>query len=175
MAKFTQNEIQAIEKLRSNLIENANYRNNIVKECPVCGSNVQDRNIALFKELIGKLYKVYVWCGQKRVHEFTMDDIKDMLDKNAYARFGDLVRFGGLVYKPKDDNGNRQKAHYGLNMARCKAFWKKEYKIPVQITLNQITNEIIDAKYVMVDEFPELVKFITDKGVYDYEKDLIKN
>lgn len=175
MAKFTEIEIQAIEKLRSNLIENTNYRNNIVKHCPVCNSNVQDRNVALYKELIGKLYKVYVWCGQHRCHEFKMDDIKDMLDKNAYARFGDLVRFGGLVYKPKDDDGDHQKGLYGLNMARCKEFFNKQREIPVQITLNQITNEIIDSKYVKVDEFPELLTFLNEKGVYDYERDLIRS
>lgn len=173
MGSFTKEEIQAIEKLRKNLIENAKYRNEVVKHCPVCSNNVQDRNVALFKELIGKLYKVYVWCGQNRRHEFKMDDIKDMLDKNAYARFGDLVRFGGLVYKRKDDDGEKQKGLYGLNMSRCKEFFNKKRDIPVQITLNQITNEIIAEKRIFVDEFPELSTFLSEKGVYDYEKDLI--
>ena len=172
---FTPEEIKAIEKLKDNLIMNDMYRNEIVKRCPVCNSNIQDRNVALYKELIKSLYKVYVWCGQHRVHEFEMNDIKDFLDKNDYARFGDLVRFGGLVYRPKDDDGDKHKGLFGLNMARCKEFFRGEREIPVQITLNQITNEIVNAKYIKVDQFPKLYEFLTEKGIYDYEKDLINN
>ena len=58
-------------------------------------------------------------------------------------------------------------------MSRCKEFFNKKRDIPVQITLNQITNEIIAEKRIFVDEFPELSTFLSEKGVYDYEKDLI--
>jgi len=169
MPQFSEIEIQAINKLRDNLIINDKYRNEIVKRCPVCGGSVQDRLVSLYKELINKLYDVYRWCGEHKCHEFEMGDIKHLLDKNAYARFGDLVRFGGLVYKTKTEEGGRQKAHYGLNMARCKEFFRGDREIPIQITLNQITDEIIDAKYVTIKDFPELYKLLDENGVYNYE------
>jgi len=92
-----------------------------------------------------------------------------MLCKNNYARFGDLVRFGGIVYKTKDDDGNKVKAKYGLNMKRAKEFFSGQREIPVQITLNQITNEIIDSHYVKVNDFPTLNNLITAEGLYDYD------
>lgn len=143
-------------------------RRNKIKQCPCCGSSVKDRKVALYKELIDALYRVYCWCGKHRTHEFEMHQIKDLLGKNEYARFGDLVRFGGLVYKPKEE-GMSRKALYGINMARAKEFFKGERDIPVQITLNQITNEIIDEQRAFVNEFPSLKTFISAHGLYDYE------
>lgn len=93
----------------------------------------------------------------------------EFLGKSDYARFGDLVRFGGLVYKPKDKGGETRKALFGINMARAKEFFSGTREIPVQITLNQITGEIIDSHYVKVNDFPSLSKFIKANGLYDYE------
>lgn len=153
-----------VKVARHKLLNDREYRNNI-SNCPVCGSNIQDRTVSLYKGLIQALYDVYCWCGKERRHEFDTKDIKHLLGKNEYARFGDLVRFGGLVYK-------REKAQYGLNMKRCKDFFHGDYKIPVQITLNQITNEIIDRHDVSVGEFPDLAFFLNERGLYDYEKEV---
>lgn len=143
---------------------------NSVGNCPLCGQNIKDRTVTLFRELIDALYEVYKWCGEKRTHEFKMKDIRHLLGRNEYARFGDFVRFGGIIYKPKNDDGESEKASYGINMARAKQFFAGQYQIPIQITLNQITNEIIDAKYVTVADFPNLVQLITEQGLYDYER-----
>lgn len=143
-------------------------KRNSIKSCPCCNGNIQDRKLALYKELIDSLYQVYVWCGKNRRHEFEMHDIKFMLGKNEYARFGDLVRFGGLVYKPKEE-GKSRKAFYGINMTRAKEFFKGERDIPVQITLNQINDEIIDQTRCFVHDFPSLKTFIGQNGLYDYE------
>lgn len=116
------------------------------------------------------MYNVYVWCGKNNRHEFTTKEITEFLGKSNYARFGDLVRFGGIVYKTKTEEGERQKAHYGINMRRAKEFFSGTREIPVQITLNQITNEIVDAHYVTVRDFPNLSNLINAEGLYDYEK-----
>jgi hypothetical protein len=145
-------------------------KRNEIEFCPVCGANIKDRTVSLYKGLIDALYKIYCWCGEKRRHEFETKEIKHMLGMNEYARFGDLIRFGGIVYKPEGENKTHEKAHFGINMGRARDFFKGEYKIPMQITLNQITNEIIEATYVKVSDFPELLELITEKGLYDYEK-----
>ncbi len=145
---------------------------NELKHCPICNGNIADRQVALFQELILALYKVYCWCGEKRKHEFETHEILHLLGKNEYARFGDLVRFGGIVYKPKDDTGNSRKAWFGINMARAKEFFNGDREIPVQITLNQITNEIIESKYVKVNEIPQLMTYLGEHGLYDYEKNV---
>lgn len=134
-----------------------------LKNCHLCGQNIEDRQVALYKSLIRSLYAVYKWCGEHRVHEFTMKDIRHLLGQVNYTRFGDLVRFGGIVYKTG-------KAHYGLNMARAKEFFAGEREIPLYIVLNQLTNEIMEAKYVKVDQFPDLYSLLTKEGLYDYTK-----
>lgn len=154
--------------LQSEYKNNTELRNR-VGNCQLCGQNIKDRTVTLYRGLIDALYEIYCWCGQKRVHEFRTKDIKHMLGKNEYARFGDLVRFGGIVYKPKTEDKKSEKAYFGINMARAKEFFAGQREIPLQITLNQLTNEIIDAHYVTVKDFPDLVQLLNEKGLYDYQ------
>jgi hypothetical protein len=144
-------------------------KRNEIGRCPCCTGNIKDRTISLYKGLTDAMYRVYTFLGSKRSHEFKMGEIKHLLGKNEYARFGDLVRFGGIVYKPKID-GKSKKAFYGLNMARAKEFFSGERKIPVQITLNQITNEIVSQVEVYYWEIPSLRELIKKDGLYDHEK-----
>ncbi len=81
------------------------------------------------------------------------------------------MRFGGIVYKPKVD-GKACKAFFGINMIRAKEFFKGDRQIPVQITLNQITGEIIESRYVSVGEFPSLKELLKD-GLYNQQQDLL--
>lgn len=141
---------------------------NEMGECPYCGASIKDRKVALYKGLIDALYKIYCWCGKHKRHEFETKEIKDFLGKNEYARFGDLVRFGGIVYKPKVE-GESSKAVFGINMVRAKEFFSGQRDIPLQITLDQISGEIIDEIRGKVGDFPELSEFITSNGLYDYE------
>lgn len=152
-----------MESLKRNVIENRNT----LGRCPICNSNIKDRTILIYKELLTSLYKIYCWCGEKNIHEFDMKDVKHLLSKNDYARFGDLIRFGGIVYRPES---LKTKGMYGINMERARNFYSGSYRIPIQITLNQITNEVIDSHYITVNEVPSLKEFITEKGLYDYEK-----
>ena len=165
---------EIIESAKTKLSSNTELRNKL-DSCPLCGGGIHDRKVTIYKELIQALYNIYCWCGKNKRHEFSMKDIRDMLDRNNYARFGDLVRFGGLVYKVKDDAGNKQKAEYGLNMVRTKEFFNGKRQIPMQITLNQITNEIIDTKPAYCHEILPLSEMIDSRGLYDYEKDYNPN
>lgn len=144
---------------------------NEIKQCPFCNSPIADRRVSLYKELIDALYRVYCWCGKNKRHEFEMKDVRDLLGKMEYARFGDFVRFGGLIYRPKVE-GKSKRGMYGLNMARSKEFFAGTRDIPVQIILDQITNEIISEVRCKVNDFPELSRLIGKEGLYDYEKDL---
>lgn len=138
---------------------------NKVKRCPLCGNNIEDRTVTIYKDLVNDLYKVYKHCKQAGVYTFKMRDVKYLMSKNNYARFGDLSRFGDLVYK-------YAKGNYGLNMDKCLAFFKGIYKIPVQITINQITNEIVEKHEVDIQHFPELWQMLNGEGVYDNKKRL---
>ena len=160
--------MQEIDNMKELLKTSQVYRNEI-KNCPVCGQNVADRKVTLYRELIEALYEIYKWCGKNKRHEFSTKEIRHLLSRNNYARFGDLIRFGGIVYKPKNAAGETSKAHFGINMARAKEFFAGAREIPVQITLNQITNEIIEAKYVKINDFPKLNELLTKEGLYDYE------
>lgn len=153
------------QKIKDKVLE---LRNDL-KKCPFCNSCIEDRTVSLYKGLIDALYKVYCWCGEHRKHEFSTKDIRHLLGRNEYARFGDLVRFGGLVYKPKID-GRSRKAEFGLNMVRTSEFFAGTRDIPVQIVLNQITGEIISEVRCKVNDFPELMEFINEHGLYEYDK-----
>ncbi len=143
------------------------HRNDIGR-CPYCNGNIKDRQVALYKKLIDTLYSVYCWCGKNKKHEFETKEIRHLLGKIEYTRFGDLVRFGGLIYRPKVD-GKSHKALYGLNMGRAKEFFKGERDIPLAIVLDQITGEIVSEVRGKVGDFPELYQLLTKDGVYDYE------
>ena len=150
-----------LEELKKQVLENRNE----MCRCPICNSNIKDRVVSLYSGLINTLYKVYCWCGEKRRHEFENKDVQHLFNKNDYARFGDLIRFGGLVYKPENKNGA-----YGLNMERTKEFFEGKRSIPIQLVLNQITNEIVAATYIYVYEFPNILEFLNKDGLFDYEK-----
>lgn len=139
---------------------------NEMERCPYCNGSIKDRKVALYKGLIDALYRVYVWCGKNKKHEFYTKEIKELLGKNEYNRFGDLVRFGGIVYKPKK-YGKSAKASFGINMIRAKEFFKGERDIPLQIVLDQISGEIISEVRGKVGDFPELSAFINQNGLYD--------
>lgn len=136
---------------------------NKVGICPCCHQNIKDREVTLYKALINDLYKVYRWCGENKRHEFDMKDIRQLLTRNSYARFGDLVWFGGIVYK-------QGKSHYGINMGRAKEFFKGERTIPGSITINQLTNSIESRKPVHISEIKNLRELINSEGLYDHEK-----
>lgn len=133
-------------------------RNNI-GFCPLCNANIKDRTVALFKELVDSLYSVYCWCRKNQIHEFSMKEIRCFLDRNCYARWSDLCRFGGIVYKV-------DKTQYGINMERAKAFFNGTYKIPVEIVINQITGETISRKDVDITHFPKLRERLNNEGLY---------
>ncbi len=60
-------------------------------------------------------------------------------------------------------------------MSRARDFFTGHYKIPVQIVLNQITNEIIESRYVSVYDFPDLTKLLKADGLYNEQIDLISH
>lgn len=154
-------------RYKDRLFRDAEFRNQQA-ECPLCGQNVKDRVETIYQSLIDDLYKVYRWCGEHQRHEFDMKDIRHLLGQINYTRFGNLARYGGIVYK-------HGKAKYGINMARAKEFFAGTRKIPVQITINQLTNEIIESHYVDIHHFPQLHELLTKEGLYDPHKKLYEN
>lgn len=140
-----------------------------IKRCPECGHIISERQIALYRGLVNVLWRVFKWCEEKEVHEFTRKDIKHLFtNENDTARFGDWVMFGGLVYKGG-------KAKYGLNMERCNEFFKGEYKIPTAIWKNPITGELRKEDYKSIKEIPKLVDMLdTDMQYVARYRDPIK-
>lgn len=147
-----------------------NLRRNELGRCPCCKRNVKDRKISLYKGIIDSLYRVYCWLGENRRHEFEMRDIRHLLGKSEYTRFGNLVRFGGVIYRPGRDE--KRRGYYGMNMMRAKEFFAGNRTIPIQITLNQVTDEIVEQIDCYYHEFPSLLSFIKEHGLYDYEKQI---
>lgn len=153
---------------RKVLLENRNE----IKRCPMCDHNVEDRQIAIYEELVNQLYAIYCWCGEHKIHEFKMGDIKHLLDKNGYTRFNDLIQCSnGILYRPVSDEGAAlKKGHYGMHMARAKDFFKGGRTIHLQISMNQITGDWKVLKEVKVGEIPQLRMLLDREGIYDWER-----
>lgn len=156
------NEVIPAEELIAN--------RNEIGQCPCCGQNIKDRQITLYKGLVMDFYKVYKWCGVFKRHEFDMKDIRHLLNRNSYARFGDLVWFGGIVYRPIKNGPS--KSHYGINMARAKEFFHGHKTIPGSIVINQLTNSIESRNPVHISQIKPLTTLITSEGLYDHEKEV---
>ena len=138
---------------------------NSLGKCPCCRQNIKDRKITLYGSLIADFYKVYRWCGKKRRHEFQRKEINHLLSRNSHARFGDLIWFGGMVYK----NG---KSNFGINMKRTKAFFHNKAKIPGQVVINQLTNKIETRTYIDLSKVKQLSALINKDGLYDHEREI---
>lgn len=172
MSNFNFNSFKAslngmsVETAHALLCDDPEFRNQ-VGFCPCCGANVKDRVITIYKELVEALYRVYRWCGEKQRHEFKMTDIKHLMDKSDYARFGDLIRCsGGIVYRPQDEEGNIHNGIYGMNMERAADFFHGRRPIPMQTILNQVTNQRLETHQVMVHELPRLYDLLQKDGFY---------
>lgn len=123
--------------------------------CPTCGQITEEREINMYRGLVISLWNVFKWCEGRGMHEFKMSDIRHLLGQVNYARFGDWVIFGGLVYKT-------EKAHYGLNMERCNEFFSGKRTIPARIWKNPITGELKPEDYRTIKDIPHLAQFLDD-------------
>ena len=125
--------------------------------CPTCGTTLDEREITLYSGMIHALKRVFEWCEKRGIYEFTRKDIKHFLTSdNEIARFGDLVLFGGLVYRPK----GKKKGNYGINVQRTRDFFAGKYEIPTSIWKNPITKTLSKEKYCFIDDIPSLYEFL---------------
>lgn len=126
--------------------------------CQHCGQNIKrPREIGLYMGLVSALWKVYRWCEDKNVHEFSRKDIKHLFrNENDTARFGDWVWFGGLVYK-------HGKGKYGLNLERCNEFFIGNLAIPTLIIKNPISGQITKERYKSIHEVPSIMEYLNSE------------
>lgn len=139
-------------------------RGEIIEHTCSCGHKhrVSERAIAISTSHVKALWSVYKWCREKGIHEFETRDVKHLWDKTQYATFGDLVYFGGLVYK-------NQKAHYGLNMERCHEFFRNELGIAERVWKNPITREVRPEGHILCRQVPHIMAFLDADGYYVVE------
>jgi len=138
-----------------------------IERCKECGHLLLGlRTIALYKGLITGLFEVLKWCEEKNVHEFEMSEVKHLLGKNEYARFGDLALFG-LVYK-------RGKGRYGLPIERLGAFFAGDEAIPIELEKDPRTGALTQKRWAKIGDIPSLVSFLDDnwRFVAKYRKPL---
>jgi len=125
--------------------------------------NITLREIALYRGLISALARVYRYVINRGLdsYYFTRKEIKELLkNENDTARFGDLVWFGGLVFKTK-------KAHYGMNMERCRDFFRGEHEIPTRVWKNPVTDELVKAEdYRLIGQIPGILEKLDEEGFY---------
>lgn len=127
-------------------------RRNDIGICPCCNSNIKDRPLSIHKGLVTGLYKVCKWAQQNKQVVFTMDDIKDILDKTQYARFGDWKWIDGIMEKKQE--------YYKINLENCAAFFKGDLEIPLHIKINQITGEVVEKTMGKVSDVKKIEEWL---------------
>ncbi len=112
--------------------------------------------------MIKALIRVYYWCNKTKKHEFSRKEMKHLLkgSDNDIARWGDLVYFGGLVYKPQG------KGTWGINLERCREFISGKSEIPTEIYKNPITKEITKDAYRKINQIKNLSEFLDENKNY---------
>lgn len=137
-------------------------------ECPTCGHKhkISEREIGLYQGMVKALWSVFKWCEQKGRHEFQISEVKDLIGKNEYARFGDWKKFGGLVYTPIENGKSLGKGHYGLNLPRCDEFFKGTYKIPSRVWKKPLNGELEGVDYKTIHEIPKLSALLNADNEY---------
>jgi hypothetical protein len=139
-------------------------------KCPICGvqHSPDIRVVTLYRGILQALFRVYQYVRRRGGgYLFTRKEINHLLAGNANhtARFGDLVMFGGLVFKP--EKGSR--AHYGLNMERCEAFFKGSYEIPMKVLKDPVTGAIEATEYKTIKDIPNILTLLDEEGFYKPE------
>jgi hypothetical protein len=154
-------ELEDLIRHNNQIQEQSINENECVKRCPTCGRITSNREISLYRGIISALARVYQYVIKRNDgYCFTRKEVKHLFhNENDTARFGDLVMFGGLVFK-------KSKAHYGLNMERCINFFSGEYSIPTKIIKNSMTNELTFLDYKKIHEIPKLTELLDEYGFY---------
>lgn len=131
------------------------------RRCLACGQVISKREIALYRGLLQTLFRVYKYVESRgNGYLFTRKEIKHLFrNENDTARFGDLILFGGLVFK-------ESKAHYGLNLERCAAFFYGDLRIPTRIWKDPLTNELAPLDPMPARAFPDLKALLDSEGAY---------
>lgn len=144
--------MEMFQKMQKYLIEKRNQ----IKQCPCCNQTISDRDIMLNSGLIKALYNVAKWCQDKNTNKFMMKDVRHILGKNEYANFSSLERFG-LVNK----DGT---ASYQLDFGHLVPIFKGEKEFPLYITINQITDEVIEKKMGKISEVKKLKEWLMEEN-----------
>jgi hypothetical protein len=140
-----------------------------IKRCSCCGQIISKREIALYRGLVVALCRVWKYVKQRGGgYNFTRKEVKHLFkNENDTARFGDLVFFGGLLFK-------ESKAHWGMNIERCDQFFAGKYAIPTRIWKDPISGEIAKEDYRFIQQIPTIIEKLNDEGFYiaNYKDDL---
>jgi len=135
--------------------------------CPTCGQSINDREITLFRGMIDALFVVWKWCKEQGVYEFSRKQVKHLFKgENQTARFGDLIYFGGLVYRLEFGIHINSKGYFGINIERCNQFFAGLYKIPTSVWKNPLNGEITLSDYKMLGQIKKLRDFLNENMEY---------
>lgn len=134
-----------------------------------CGHRhtVSPRIITINKEMVHSLMVVYRYLLAKGRYDFSRKEVKHLFrSETATARFGDLVYFGGILFKQK-------KGSWGMNMERAELFLTNRATIAENVTKNPITGEITPSETrLLMRQIKGIKDFLDANGefVIEYEQ-----
>lgn len=157
---------EEIDTLREIQIKNHNE----VGLCMLCGKDISDKVEAINAEMLNDLLKVYHWAAENKKYEFKIGQVKHLISHSSYSNFSNLREAGGLMYHPKDAEGEYLgQGWYGMAMKRVRDFFRGEFTVPCKYVKDGITGKLLAADYVHVRDFPSIIQWIDANGMYDHE------
>ncbi len=136
------------------------------KLCPTCGQNTI-RSLSIYGGLIRDLRRVYDWCTKRGASTFKIAEIKEKIDHNSYARFGDLIHFGFLFRPKHPSTGNMMKGFYGIDSAGCDLFFNNGGLVYTTITMDMITGNVVKrTNPKKAQDIPELTTYLDKHKQY---------
>jgi len=167
---------ETMDKLKTSMMlirEKVKEHRNEVKQCPCCSQPIDDVVTQYPKEVVLEVLGMsmeFVRLTQR--YEFDLKELQKVvgrqLSHTAYCNINHFVRFGGIMFRPKNPKTGEpyKSGHYGINMDRAREFFKGIRNAPVRIVRNRFTDEKEYTK-VSIHDFPSVKQFINEDGEYN--------
>ena len=130
---------------------------------------VSSRKIPISKNMVRGMNLVYNYCKERSPeaseYRFTRKEVKHLFgnDETLTATFGNLVYFGGILFKYNRGN-------WGIHMDRARLFLQNNATVPEYVTKHPITGEITKSESrVLMKHVKGMREFLDSRGEYIVE------
>ena len=134
-----------------------------------CGHvhTISKRKISISSTMVRGLAIAYDYCKNRGDWHFTRKEIKHLFggDETLTATFGDLIYFGGILFKPDGKRG-----HWGINFDRAELFLNNRATVAKYVIKDPVTKEVTPSETrVLMKQVKGVASMLDDEGEFVVE------